>query len=530
MLTHSNRRSRSVLRRLAYPSFVAAGVIGLACGAKPLGAPVLDANKDGIADALGSNVRFVDSNGDGVIDANDVIDLNGDGIPDGRALDTDGDGIADAAGKDTNGDGIIDAIDRDGDGLPEETADDNGGVGGNVSVGGGSPGVGGSGSGTSDGEDFDDLIIASGGKGMYIPPEEGEFCDSVTVDFVPKTPTVYVLVDRSNSMFGNADYWGKLKTAVLPVLQELQGDVRLGFGTYTGSGSSCGLTSGAPLALNNYSAIETAYNALSQMGAGDTPTPQAIEEASALLAADRAAMGASAGDYYILLVTDGDPDFCDNPNPFCAADVLVATLQQTAATGIRTLVFGIDNQDLNADLRASGIFDVYAQAGWGEEPAWTNGLDVTAYRGDMDGQCKGYPQWVAARTANGNDPVPAECSPQPPEGNPECFLPAGNYTTAGGTQKAFLNTDPAALATQIRTNLEALKSCVFDLSHSNVEVKEDQVSTGRISVNEVEIPADQWRMNNPTTLELLGPACETWLQPEVTKFFAGFPCEALIIK
>lgn len=522
MLTHSNRRPRSALRRFAYPSLAAVGVIGLACGAKPLGAPVLDANKDGIADALGPNVRFVDSNGDGVIDANDVIDLNGDGIPDGRALDTDGDGEADAAGKDTNGDGVIDAIDRDGDGKPEEQVDDNGGTGGNVSVD-GNPGAGGSGAGTSDDEDFDDLVVASGGKGMYVPPEEGEFCDSVTVDFVPKTPTVYVLVDRSTSMWDSSTppYWDTLRSAVLPVIQELQGDVRMGFGTFTGTPNQCtGLTEGAPVALSNYAAIESAYSALARPSdKSDTPTAQAITQVTDLLLADE-----SPGDRFILLITDGNPDFCGDPEAKCGADALIASLQLSAARGVKTLVFGIENKDITVDW-----FDYYAQAGWGELPSWPDGLDVGRYTGHLESRCKQYADWSALRTQTGNDPDPEICPTQPEEPL-NCFLPAGDYSTTPGKRTAFLNTNIQELGAQIKTNLESLKSCVFDLSQSNVEVKEDQVSTGQIFVDEVLIPSDQWRMNDRTTLELLGASCETWLQPEVTKFFAGFPCDALIIK
>jgi hypothetical protein len=36
-------------------------------------------------------------------------------------------------------------------------------------------------------------------------------------------------------------------------------------------------------------------------------------------------------------------------------------------------------------------------------------------------------------------------------------------------------------------------------------------------------------MNSETELELLGAACEKWLDPNVTDFFAGFACEDLII-
>lgn len=467
MLTGRNRNSRSLFRALAYPSLAAFGIVALACSAgKPTGGPGGDSGSD-----------------------------TSDGHTDGQ----------------------------------------NPGVGGNLSGGGGgSQGTGadGSGAGASDGEDFDDLIVGSGGKGMYVPPEEGEFCDSVAVSFVPKTPTVYVLVDRSSSMFDKG-YWAPLKTGILGVLQELQSDVRLGFGTFTGVQNQCaGLLPGAPIALDNYAAIETAYNGLGDIRAesnnqkGETPTAAAIQSAMEVLKADE-----SPGDRFILLVTDGDPDFCDDNYPDCYPDATISVLQRAAAEGIRTLVFGIEN----SDIKEAGVFDYFAQAGFGEQPNFPKYMDITPYSSQFAGACGGNPDWVAYRAAAGHAPDPATCNTpagnnQPPEGNPDCYLPAGSYSAAGGTKTAFLSADTATLAEAVRTNLEALKSCIFDLSHSNVEVKEDKVSTGQIYVNEELIASTDWRMNDPTTLELLGAACDTWLKPEVTEFFAGFPCDALIIK
>ncbi len=465
MLTPRTRNARSLFRALAYPSLAVFGIIALACGAsKPTGGPGGDGSSDNGSDTS-------------------------DGHSDGQ----------------------------------------NHGVGGNASAGGGGnqgTGADGSGASNSDGEDFDDLVIGGGGKGTYVPPEEEEFCDSVAVSFVPKTPTVYVLVDRSTSMWDSSTptYWDTLRGAVLPVIQELQADVRLGFGTFTGTSNSCdGLTdSGVPFAENSYAAIRTAYEQLNRPeGKTETPTAKAIQQATDLLLADD-----SPGDRYILLVTDGDPDFCDDPDAKCAADTLIAELQVSAAKGVRTLVFGIEDSSIDNPE----WFDFYAQAGWGELPNWTTGLTVNPYNGPMADSCRSIAAWSSARTASGNAPDPATCSPLPPEGNPECFLPAGKYDTAPTTKKAFMDADPAALAAQIQSSLEALKSCIFDLSHSNVEVKEDKVATGQIYVNEELIPSTDWRMNDPTTLELLGESCDTWLKPEVTQFFAGFPCDALIIK
>jgi len=507
--------------------------MGTACGAKAPNKIPLDGDNNGIIDTI-SGASLVDVNGDGKTDGSDVIDLDGNGVPEGIAVDTDGDGVADAAGIDSDGDGIIDQLDLDGDGKVDVKPDPPG-AGGSAGVGGaansdsdGSPSSGGTSSSDSDDLTTDGPPAGTGG---------GETCQEFALSFTPKVPTVYVLVDRSKSMFEATDFWGNLKGAALPVLQDLQADVRLGFGTYTGGDGTCqGLQPGAPIAVNNYAAIEAAYNGLDYMGSGDTPTPAAIEQVRELLLADKEAAGAAAGDYYILLITDGDPDFCDNPNPICPADALIASLQLTAAAGVRTLVFGIDNPQLNPELRTAGIFDLYAQAGWGEVPMWADGLNVTAYNGKLESQCESQPgSWEALRTANGNAPVEADCSPLPSEGNEACFLPAGKYGAAAGTRKAFLNTDPAALGSVIRSSLESLKSCTFDLSTSNVEVDLAVAGEGRVWINDKDkvgpsLPLSQWQMVNSTTLELLGEACDTWLQPEVSDIAASFPCEAIILK
>lgn len=342
-------------------------------------------------------------------------------------------------------------------------------------------------------------------------PDGTEYCQEVDVVFEPRTPTVFVLVDRSSSMFNGdpaSSYWETLKNAVLPVIEELQGDVRFGFAAYTGqNGSTCpDLSDLGTLSENNYEAIASYYNGLAApQYKGETPTAYAINEAKEILLADP-----SPGDRFILLVTDGDPDFCDDVNKLCGADALIATLQMAAAEGVRTLVFGIDNPDITPEW-----FDYYAQAGWGEEPNWPDGLEVGEHNGKLNDQCQGQAPWAAIHAQHAK---------------PGNNMPAGHYSPEGGTAKAFLNTDPAALATQIRTAVEGLKSCVFDLAASNVEVKEGSESEGQIYVNEELIPLEQWRMNNPTTLELLGEACETWQRPDVDKFFAGFPCEAIIIR
>lgn len=91
-------------------AFPCAALAALACSSTPetLGTG-FDDNGDGIADDLGS---VYDQNGDGVVD---LIDIDGDGTPDGSGVDMDGDGQLDALVIDTDCDGLFDGVDVDGD-------------------------------------------------------------------------------------------------------------------------------------------------------------------------------------------------------------------------------------------------------------------------------------------------------------------------------------------------------------------------------------------------------------------------------
>lgn len=431
-----------------------------------------DLDGDGVVDSLG---KSLDLNGDGTPDG---WDHNNDGVDDGIGVDTNGDGAPDAIGFDTNDDGIIDALDTDLDGEPDKFATESdpggsGGSGGGLAVGGGMQG------GASDN------------------------CNEFEMEFVPRTPTIYVLVDQSQSMFEATDFWNKLKTGVLPVIEQLAPDVRFGFGTYTGTNAACtGLTPGAPIAENNYTAIETAYNSLGLVNGGQTPTPLAILQAKDVLLADP-----SPGDRFILLVSDGAPDFCDDPDPKCGYDALIAAMQVAYSEGVRTLVFGIENTGVT-----QATFDYFAQAGMGELPNMPEGVNPNSGMNNCSGGT-GAGAWSNFRTLNGGTAATG----------------AGKYSAAGGTATAFLNSDPAALAQSILATVEGLKSCSVDLNFEIVNA-----DRGDVFVNDqaVPLPRDQWQVapDSNSTIQLLGAACDLWQQPEVTYFGAGFPCDAIVLR
>src|SRR6187402_1505701 len=82
-------------------------------------------------------------------------------------------------------------------------------------------------------------------------------CQHVAVNFVPKIPNVFVLVDRSDSMFTPDNTtqvvsWNPLKAGVLDVIDQLQADVKFGFGAFTGQqGGKCPIFDTIAPALNN---------------------------------------------------------------------------------------------------------------------------------------------------------------------------------------------------------------------------------------------------------------------------------------
>lgn len=346
----------------------------------------------------------------------------------------------------------------------------------------------------------------------------GDFCDEFEVEFEPKTPTVYIVVDRSGSMFGAEDYWGKLKSGLLPIVEELQSDVRFGFASYTGETSDpsgCGLDSGVSIAANNFTSIESAWNTLGAPPKGETPTSQAIQQATERLLADP-----SPGGRFILLVSDGAPDLCNDIYNLCGVDATVASLQLAASQGVQTLVFGIETSSVDQDQ-----FDVFAQAGIGEYPIAPSfqGQDIGVYgadNGTVANQCTSASIWPDLKASN----EPARRNAGMVESS---FEPAGAYSSTPGTASAFLTTDLTALAAQIRTSLAGLKSCQIALNFSVTNA-----STGQIYVDDTAtpIPNEEWGLaeGEDDVIELKGASCELWQSEGVDYFFAGFPCGSIV--
>jgi hypothetical protein len=358
----------------------------------------------------------------------------------------------------------------------------------------------------------------------------GQGCQQAARSFTPKIPTVFVMVDRSGTMFQTlnkpedpqATAWSALRTGVLQVMTELQADVRFAFGAFSGQTPVCPDMPTVPPALNNQAAISQLYMSLNNSQYKDTPTVLALDRAAEELWKDPV-----EGDKFILFVTDGEPDYCDDGNQLCPPDSVVGRLQKLASgtevdelgnprAPIHTLVFGVTapgTSILPAALQA------FANAGAGAPVAPLNADPNAQYD-----QCNGVPGWAADFVLTGKPAARGQS--------------IGDYSPVGGTTP-FYSPDASnqeLLVTQLRTALSEVKSCTFDLAGDGVEVDTTRTDLGDkavINVNGTRValdPANGWHLTSPTTVALEGAACDMWRSPGESSIDFDFPCDVIIVR
>lgn len=316
---------------------------------------------------------------------------------------------------------------------------------------------------------------------MPKPNEDG--CNKADIRFESKTPAVFILVDRSSSMFERG-LWEPLKKGVLSIVQQLDHDVHFGFSSYTGAaGGMCPeLTSSVSVKAENYAAIKAAYDGIAAPKyKGETPTSRAIDEVAKILAKEP-----EGTPKFILLVTDGEPDFCDDPNVTCSRDAVVASAQAAKAQGIGTFIFSV-----GGSVDKNHLQDV-ANAGVG--------LDVEDRQKAVFYQCSGGKARYAMQS-----------------GTAPYYEPNVN--------------DQSALVSALSSVVAGVRSCVFELS-GKLEVDLALSHMGVVEIDGKRIPfntADGFRMNSRTQLELLGGACAQLRKPETQRVAIDFPCEAIIV-
>ena len=391
--------------------------------------------------------------------------------------------------------------------------------------------------------------FARGDAGLVTSDVATMTCQEGMYKSVPQIPTVYVMVDRSGSMFdcistANVESacstptdtpWAKLKDGILTVVQALQAEVRFGFTSFTGTnvrfGGMCPILNKVAPGLKNYDAIAAVYNALpfqpnsTQSGMKfETPASQSLRLIGAELAADQA-----PGSKYILYVTDGEPDYCGDGNALCPPDGVVGTIQKLKTQGITTIVFGIKSQ-IAQDLPL-GVLEAFANAGAGEPT-------VAPLRGtnpkieDLYDQCfntgatpdDAAGGWTLEFMATGKPMMRGQT--------------IGTYSAVAGPTLPYKPdvTNQMMLVNQLSQALSGVKSCTFDLNNLDGKMlKVDMNMLGAVTVRVMDavVPLDGtngWRMNSASELELVGSACTNWRMPQNLNIDIKIPCVAIIIE
>ena len=354
----------------------------------------------------------------------------------------------------------------------------------------------------------------------------GGACQTGGADFVPKVPTVILLVDRSGTMFLNqGNPWGTLRDGVLPVVKSLNEQVRFGFMAITGEAGMCPLLDEVAPAEKNYDAVQTTYMGLKQPTKGESPGMLGLQRAYEVLSKDQ-----TPGDKYVLFVTDGEQDYCGDGNALCPTDSVVYWLQKLNALKVNTMIFGLPSSGDQSSYGA--ILQAFANAGAGQPvapalPANQTVKDIhdqCVYGGDIN--AKGW-QVEFAAAAKVDDAATTDVDES---------QTLGNYAATGGTAKVFKPdpTDQTALAKQFEQVLAGVKSCTFDIG-GNIKVVQTLLDEAHVYIEGVEVPLDTtamngWHMPTPTQIELVGAACENWRMPANNKITWDFPCRILVPK
>jgi len=404
----------------------------------------------------------------------------------------------------------------------------SGGTGGSASGSGGSSGSGG---GTTGGGDDGGSTDAA--------------CQMARYTFQPTTPTVYLMVDRSGSMFDclsttdrtenscttPADTsWAKLRDASLSVVMALQTQVRFGFASFTGTdpahGGKCPQIDQVAPALNNLMPISDVYTKLpfqpdtNESGKKfETPARQALDMIGAKLLADT-----TPGGKFILFVTDGQPDYCDDSNTLCAPDSVIGGLQSLKTMGITTIVFGLQSKGFNLP---AGTLQAFANAGAGEPAVMP--LPAGADMNSIWDQCNGLAPWKADLTTTGKTQTRGTT--------------VGDYSPTAGPTKPFTPNaaDQAVLVTQLTAALSSVKSCTFDLGNidgQSIKVDPMQLGAAHVCMDKTcpsakEIPQDAtngWSLSSATQIILNGTACTSWRMPNNNDIAFDFPCKSIIFE
>ncbi len=296
-------------------------------------------------------------------------------------------------------------------------------------------------------------------------------CAGVEVDLALVIPTVLLLIDQSGSMdenFGGRTRWDAVEAALTDpatgVVPALQDEIRFGSSLYTSHGGFGG--GDCPVLQTEIPRMNNA-TAIEQLLSGNGPEGDTPTGESLVAVTD------------ILEALPPDPD-----NPGGGSLIVLATDGEP---------------DTCAEPNPqNGQEDSIA----GAQYAFSHGIRV-----------------VVLSVGSG---VSA--------GHLQDMANAGSGRPVGGPDNApyYVANDPAALLASFDEIVQGARGCIFALD-GEVEPIE-YAAYGRVELNGTELPFDDpdgWRLIDPSTLELLGAACETFLESEEVSLTATFPCGSI---
>jgi len=219
------------------------------------------------------------------------------------------------------------------------------------------------------GQEDSDAGGQTGGDGGQVGSDAlSEVC-WVGVNMDPIIPSVILLIDQSGSMsdpFGNTTRWQAMRDALVDpgqgVVARLSTKVVFGMTLYTShsgdAGGTCPILQRSPLALDNYADIYTLL--WSNEPDHDTPTGDAVE--AVLGDFPPTAPDSPASPRILVLVTDGEPDTCADPDSHGqpARDLSESAVQTAYTENIQTFVLSV------GDAIALSHLQRLANAGVGE--------------------------------------------------------------------------------------------------------------------------------------------------------------------
>jgi hypothetical protein len=268
--------------------------------------------------------------------------------------------------------------------------------------------------------------------------------------------------------------------------------------------------------MTRYDALQFPPNS-NQVGVKfESPTSYSIKAVTTALTAIT-----SPGDKYIIFITDGQPDYCDDSNSLCAPDSVIGEIQAAKTAGITTIVLGV--QTTLFDLPA-GILKAYATAGAGE-PTVAPLRSATGALTDFYDQCNGITGWKNDLTASGKPNARGST--------------LGAYSAAAGPTNPYMPNagDQTQLVTQLTTALAGVKSCTFDLNDvggKSIKVDPMKLDQAQVKIEGTTIPQNAtngWSLGATTSeLVLNGTACTSWRMPNSKLIDFNFPCGIIIFE